>query len=213
MKSSAEVLFVGNFALVAWAVERLMEEGAVPLRSRSISDPAQAIVLEQSLAVIAPQTWEEMHNWLPALQTRLRGHPWLMLTHLRIAGLFCSYLEPHVCTVVDTHAAVKTFLAAIQSLAAGEVLFPPAGLLTRFSQGLPSLPGGRQTIPLTPRELQCGCGISLGLYNRQIARVLSISEGTVKKHIEELKHRLGITERGEIGTLFEQAFSSLSPPP
>jgi hypothetical protein len=83
--------------------------------------------------------------------------------------------------------------------------------------------GGRAFLPPTRREFECGCGVSLGLANRQIAEVLSIDEETVRKHIhcllQKLRHpvqqnleRNGLSKRETIGSLFEQALAPLTAP-
>jgi len=83
--------------------------------------------------------------------------------------------------------------------------------------------GGRAFLPPTRREFECGCGVSLGLANRQIAEVLSIDEETVRKHthslLQKLRHpiqqnleRNGLSKRETLGSLFEQALSPVTAP-
>jgi len=49
--------------------------------------------------------------------------------------------------------------------------------------------------PLTPREQELMVLVADGLTNRQIGRALGISEGTVRKHLEHVFGRLGVTNR------------------
>ena len=51
---------------------------------------------------------------------------------------------------------------------------------------------------LTPREIEIVRMIAQGLRNRVIAERLSISEGTVKKHIENIFNKTGATSRVEL---------------
>lgn len=54
----------------------------------------------------------------------------------------------------------------------------------------------RTTQPqLTPRETELIGLLASGLTNRQIARQLGISQGTVRKHLEHVYARLGVTNR------------------
>jgi DNA-binding NarL/FixJ family response regulator len=54
----------------------------------------------------------------------------------------------------------------------------------------PSLPG-----TLTPRELEVLSRIALGETNRQIAKELHISLSTVKRHLERILSKLGVSDR------------------
>jgi DNA-binding NarL/FixJ family response regulator len=49
--------------------------------------------------------------------------------------------------------------------------------------------------PLTPRELEVLKLLPLGNTNREIARNLGISGGTVKNHVEHLMGKLGVSDR------------------
>lgn len=53
----------------------------------------------------------------------------------------------------------------------------------------------RVTSPLTPRQLQLLRLVAEGLTNRQVARQLSLAEGTVRRHLENIYCRLGVTSR------------------
>lgn len=48
---------------------------------------------------------------------------------------------------------------------------------------------------LTPRQLEILRLVKLGMPNKRIARVLQISEGTVRKHLEHAYERLGVQSR------------------
>jgi DNA-binding NarL/FixJ family response regulator len=48
---------------------------------------------------------------------------------------------------------------------------------------------------LTERQVQILRLVRAGLTNRQIARTLGISEGTVRKHLENVHGRLGVHSR------------------
>jgi DNA-binding CsgD family transcriptional regulator len=53
----------------------------------------------------------------------------------------------------------------------------------------------RQPIPLTPRQQELMTLVAAGRTNGQIARHLRISEGTVRKHLENIFQRLQVTNR------------------
>jgi DNA-binding CsgD family transcriptional regulator len=57
---------------------------------------------------------------------------------------------------------------------------------------------GRRTVPaLTPRQLELLRRVSRGDTNRRIARDLAVSEGTVRKHLENIYARLDVHSRTE----------------
>jgi DNA-binding NarL/FixJ family response regulator len=96
---------------------------------------------------------------------------------------------------------------AVRKVAAGEALIQPRitrKVLAEFSRlaGTPETTHGRfeQTSaslpePLTSRELEVLQALARGLSNREIARQLVITEGTVKNHVSNLIEKLGVRDR------------------
>ncbi|GAA3394079.1 LuxR C-terminal-related transcriptional regulator [Streptomyces roseoviridis] len=58
---------------------------------------------------------------------------------------------------------------------------------------------------LGERELEVLTHLALGHRNRQIAQELHISESTVKFHVANILHKLGVGSRGEAAALFHRA--------
>ncbi|MBE3573557.1 MAG: response regulator transcription factor [Moorella humiferrea] len=52
-----------------------------------------------------------------------------------------------------------------------------------------------EELPLTPREREILIQVSLGKSNREIARDLYISEKTVKNHLTNIFHKIGVSDR------------------
>jgi DNA-binding NarL/FixJ family response regulator len=57
--------------------------------------------------------------------------------------------------------------------------------------------GGRPESPLSVRELEILLLAARGLSNRQIAARVNLTEGTVKRHLSNSYHKLGVGSRGE----------------
>jgi two-component system nitrate/nitrite response regulator NarL len=55
--------------------------------------------------------------------------------------------------------------------------------------------------PMTPRESDVVRCVALGRRNKEIARELGITEGTVKMHLHNLYEKLGVTSRTELAIL------------
>ncbi len=92
----------------------------------------------------------------------------------------------------------ETMLRAIRAVAHGESLLGPTvaqKVMHRFS----ALPGKQTPLvdDLTPRELEVLKLIAAGLCNRDIAQELTISEKTVKNHINNIFSKLHINDRSQ----------------
>jgi DNA-binding NarL/FixJ family response regulator len=98
----------------------------------------------------------------------------------------------------------ETLLRAIRAVAAGEMWANRRAQalalerLTDFSAGVPE-PEGQ----LTKREQQIVDGVARGLRNKEIARQLSISEKTVKSHLNNIFQKLGLEGRFALA-MFDQ---------
>ena len=95
--------------------------------------------------------------------------------------------------------ALKTFrlpelTAVIKFVAEGNTYIPPKVL--RDVVARPGVPEHRPR-RLTSRQLEVLKGVQKGLSNKQIARVLGISEGTVKQHMHDICALLGASTRLE----------------
>lgn len=111
-------------------------------------------------------------------------------------------LRAGACGLVGKQFDVETLLRAIRAVAAGEVWANRRTTaltlerLTDFSAGV-SIPEGQ----LTTRERQIVDGVTRGQRNKEIARQLSISEKTVKSHLNNIFRKLGIEGRFALALL------------
>jgi DNA-binding CsgD family transcriptional regulator len=64
-----------------------------------------------------------------------------------------------------------------------------------FTTEQPAIEGARSRCGLTLRQYELMHLVAAGSSNRQIARQLGISEGTVRKHLENVYHRLAVPNR------------------
>ena len=60
---------------------------------------------------------------------------------------------------------------------------------------------------LTPREREIASLVAVGMSNKQIARTVNISDGTVKIHLYNAYHKLGVTNRTALATLLHHKVS------
>jgi DNA-binding NarL/FixJ family response regulator len=95
--------------------------------------------------------------------------------------------------VVQKRFAVRTLMEAIRAVADGLVWMPPALQAEITAQwGSPSF---RE---LTGREMEIVRYVALGLRNAEIGARLSIAEATVKTHLNNVFHKLGLRDRVEL---------------
>jgi len=95
--------------------------------------------------------------------------------------------------VVQKRFAVQTLMEAIRAVASGQVWMPPhlqAEIAAQWSTS-----GSRQ---LTGREVEIVHYVAVGLRNAEIASRLSITETTVKTHLNNIFKKLELRDRVEL---------------
>lgn len=95
--------------------------------------------------------------------------------------------------VVQKRFAIETLMQAIDAVMAGHVWMPPE-IQARVASLLREPPGEA----LTARERDIVRHVARGLRNAEVARALSISEVTVKTHLNNVFHKLGLRDRVEL---------------
>jgi two-component system, NarL family, response regulator DevR len=91
----------------------------------------------------------------------------------------------------------------IRAVHRGEAIIDPkvtGVLMARVRTGTNS-GTDRPDIPLSPQQLTILRFVAQGLSNREIAELLGLSENTVKGHVAEILHRLGVKNRVEAAIL------------
>ena len=91
--------------------------------------------------------------------------------------------------IVQKRFAVETLVTAIQTVAEGHVWMPPS-LQTEFANQQIS-----PAMTLTAREAEIVRCVAAGLRNARIAQELSITESTVKTHLNNIFQKLGVRDR------------------
>jgi two-component system, NarL family, response regulator DegU len=144
---------------------------------------------------------------LTATREIKRRHPRtsvLMITMHENPDYLLEALKAGASGYVLKDAPQHEIIAAVREVRSGESPLDQrlaARLLKRLSTALGeesrSLPGGSQGIanPLSSRELEVLGLVRLGRTNRQIASDLTISIGTVKRHIENITTKLEVSDR------------------
>jgi DNA-binding NarL/FixJ family response regulator len=97
------------------------------------------------------------------------------------------------------HLNAKDFLEMVNGLERGEAALT-RNLTARLLKHMSTLEPGAERTLLSERELEILKLVSEGKSNRLIAEHLLISENTVKYHLKNIMHKLGVTNRTEAVT-------------
>jgi len=94
--------------------------------------------------------------------------------------------------IVYKRFAFETLMTAVRAVADGFVWLPP-DLQAELIRGEREEPSA-----LTPRERDIVRHVGLGLRNAEVAERLAITEVTVKTHVNNIFHKLGLRARVEL---------------
>lgn len=95
--------------------------------------------------------------------------------------------------VVFKRFAIETLLTAVEAVVAGQLWVPPplrGEVLARLREP--------RSTPLTRREREIAVQVARGLRNAEVAERLSITEVTVKTHVNNIFQKLGLRDRVEL---------------
>lgn len=136
----------------------------------------------------------------------LKHYPWvrpLILTSFSDDKTIMAAYEAGALGFVVKDSDCTALRQAIRSVAEGQTYIDPkiakkvTAIATRGFRG--SGPYG-----LTPMEETVATMLLRGLTNREIGRELGISEQTVKTHMRNLMHKMGVHDRTQAAALVEQ---------
>jgi DNA-binding NarL/FixJ family response regulator len=126
----------------------------------------------------------------------LRQHgdhtPAILLTTFDDAALLQSAVVAGAQGFLLKDAEPEELKLAIERVAAGETMIAP-GTMQRLRQSASSI--DTTAVRLTERELDVLRLVAGGYSNKEIGRVLGISDGTVKNHMTEILQKLGARDR------------------
>jgi DNA-binding NarL/FixJ family response regulator len=126
---------------------------------------------------------------IPTLHEQSTGTRVIVLTASMDEDVLAAAVQAGCAGFVLKASPFEELLAAIRTVAAGDVHIPPgllARLLPRLRQRGPSIGAD-----LTPRELEVLGLLAEGLTNAKIAHRLTISSLTARNHVANLQAKLG----------------------
>lgn len=135
----------------------------------------------------------------------------------RILVLTTFNRDEYVYTALQNGAAGFLFkdtpprelTAAIHTIADGNAILAPSvtkHLIKHFAQGSATQVQARTRLAaLTPREREVLTAVAQGMSNAEAARVLYLSEATIKAHVSQIMAKLGAANRVQIAIVAHQA--------
>jgi DNA-binding NarL/FixJ family response regulator len=128
----------------------------------------------------------------------------VVLTAFSDRGRILSAIDAGAVGYLLKDAEPEELVRGLQAAARGESPLAP-----KAAQALVAARAEQQTDPeLTPREREVLALLADGLPNKLIARRLDISEKTVKAHLTNIFHRIGVTDRTQAALWAERNMKS-----
>ena len=123
----------------------------------------------------------------------------IMLTIYDDDELVTDAIRAGASGYVMKNALLGDLMAAIHHVMKGQAFLDPAVTSTVLDQIKKEKSSGRtdDQTPLTRRELEVLQAIVLGLTDREIAKLLHISEHTVRSHIKRIYRKLSVSSRSQ----------------
>ena len=203
------VLLIDDHALVRKGLEQLLESRGIEVVA-AVGTGSEGITCAQELApdiVLLDIKMPDMNGLETLIQLRAQGIevPVLMLTMSRdeadLQAALRGGAQGYLLKDMDPEDLVPALQDAMKgnNVVAKELI----GSLTRNVQGQPKkdLRPGTLLSDLTPREQEILRHLAEGQSNKGIARVLDITDGTVKLHVKSILRKLGVRSRVEAAVI------------
>ncbi len=172
-----------------------------------LSEDAQSLAVEDTAALLAAMENDDSFDlllldfFLPGsggfatlmeVQAKAPGMAVVIVSSLDDSEIVRQAAALGVAGFLHKSATRKSMVDALRAVLAGGVSFP-ADLLAASSKNINS--GFEEGEPLTPRQMDVLKALVQGKSNKEIARILGISQETVKVHISSILRRLGCSSR------------------
>lgn len=153
--------------------------------------PVDLVMMDLQMPVMdgieATRQIKALHPAISIIMVTVQAKPDALMEALR-AGVAGYLLKD---------ASRREIIGAVRQVLRGEAFLNPDLVLQTLRRLAQATPGDDAALiePLTPREQQVLRLLMQGKTNREIARELVISPGTVKVHVEHIIAKLGVSDR------------------
>lgn len=117
-------------------------------------------------------------------------------------GSLAAAISAGVCSVISKHASPEELVDSLRMIADGGSLLPgPSPALAPAGKGANESIVANALAVLTDREREIMRLVSEGLSNKAVARLLNVSQGTIKVHLHHIYQKLEINNRTVLAAL------------
>ncbi|MBP6243014.1 MAG: response regulator [Chromatiaceae bacterium] len=201
------VLLIDDHALFRFGVSELLERRGIQVDARGDGEAGLARVLEMAPDVVLLDLRMPQMTGLEVLK-RLRDTdqtmPVAMLTTSTDERDLIAALQAGAQGYLLKDMEPEDLITALKDILAGRTVVAKelTGILARVVQG--GHEDRRAPVAfsdLTPREREILCHLAEGRSNKGIARVLGITDGTVKLHVKAILRKLAVHSRVEAAVI------------
>ncbi|MGB8144587.1 MAG: response regulator [Chromatiaceae bacterium] len=201
------VLLIDDHALFRFGVSELLERRGIQVDARGDGEAGLARVREQAPDVVLLDLRMPQMTGLEVLK-RLRAAdqtmPVAMLTTSTDERDLIAALQAGAQGYLLKDMEPEELITALKDILAGRTVVAKelTGILARVVQG--GHEDRRAPVAfsdLTPREREILCHLAEGRSNKGIARVLGITDGTVKLHVKAILRKLAVHSRVEAAVI------------
>lgn len=203
-----KLLVIEDHALVREGLVRLLRqlEDEVEIAEAPDGDAAIAILDEQNdfdlvLTDLAMPNLDGF-NILNLLRERYPAIPVTVVSAYDDQPSITRVLNHGASGFIPKAYSGEALLSAVREILDGQIFRPTAGNAAKIDLASPQQPSGGGTVTpseigLTDRQAQVLALMMRGLNNRDIAKQLDLSEGTVKIHATAIFKALGVSSRAQ----------------
>ena len=201
------VLLIDDHALFRFGVSELLERRGIQVDARGDGEAGLARVLEMAPDVVLLDLRMPQMTGLEVLK-RLRDTdqtmPVAMLTTSTDERDLIAALQAGAQGYLLKDMEPEDLITALKDILAGRTVVAKelTGILARVVQG--GHEDRRAPVAfsdLTPREREILCHLAEGRSNKGIARILGITDGTVKLHVKAILRKLAVHSRVEAAVI------------
>ena len=126
-----------------------------------------------------------------AIRRRYPELPIAIVSGVNDARIIRELLDGGARGYIPKLAGSEQLMDALRRVLKGEIYLPDA----LFIPAMQTAANADKTSPLTSRRHEILPLLAEGMPNKQIAGMLSVTEGTIKQHLKDLFRRLGVRNR------------------
>lgn len=136
---------------------------------------------------------------LQALRADYPSVPILVVSAIEEPQVIRQTMELGAAGFLPKSSPFSTITDAVRAVLAGELWFPDLGTTPEPPRELPA-----RIADLTPQQRCVLELVSQGKHNKEIAAELGVTEATVKAHVTQVLHKLGVRSRTQAALLARQ---------